>query len=348
MKNMRKFVIRVDSSRKIGSGHLMRCLTLAKRLKKDNNAEVHFISRDLEGNLNHLAENNFILHELRRPAEEFNLQGYAAWLEVPQNIDAAETSKILKKIGKIDRLIIDSYAIDVTWEKILRPFVDEIFVIDDLANRVHDCDFLLDQNFYADMKNRYNGLIPPHCELISGPKYALLREEFYTAEKNLRRRNGSCKNILVFYGGVDATNETMKALNALVKLDADNLTVNVVAGGSNLNRYEIEKFCSNHGFNFYCQVDNMAELMNAADLSLGAGGATTLERLFMQLPTIVTAVADNQIETCENYSRAGFIKYLGVAENVDVDDICRAVEDCLLKVNLLKFLDLYRTKNFWK
>ena len=300
----------------------MRCLTLAKKLKKECDAEIHFISRDLEGNLNYLAVgNNFILHELPRPEENFNLQGYESWLEVPRNVDAAETAEILKRLGKVNRLIVDSYALDITWEKVVRPFVGEIFVIDDLANRKHDCDILLDQNFYLNMKDRYADLVPPHCTLKLGPKYALLREEFYEVKKNLRKRDGSIKNILVFYGGIDATNETMKALQALDELKFPNLKVNVVVGAGNANKNLIKKYCREHGFNFYCQVENMAELMNEADLSLGAGGTTTWERLFLELPTIVTAVAENQVQVCKDCAQNNLIHYLGYYDEVTVNKI---------------------------
>ena len=347
---MKKIIIRVDSSAQIGSGHLMRCLTLAEQRRQDVDNEIYFISRDLENNLNDLIiRRGFSLKLLQRHEIDLSLKGYAAWLTVPQEVDAEETIKILKTLGTVDELIIDSYAIDINWEKLIRPYVKKIFVIDDLANRKHDCDILLDQNFHEDIelaKERYLKLVPENCELRIGLKYTLLRQEFYDAKKNLRYRDGRIKNILVFYGGSDLTNETMKALRALVNLNLKNVTVNVVVGGSNSQREVIEKFCSQHGFNFYYQVNNMAELMNAADLALGAGGATTLERLFLQLPAIVTAVADNQIEICENYSREGYIKYLGVYENVTVDDISRAVENLLSENNLRNILDTYHKKTF--
>ena len=195
-------VIRVDSSSAIGSGHLMRCLTLAEQLRKDKNAEVHFISRDLAGNMHgKVTDAGFMLHVL--PAHPFDnsLDGYDAWLTVTQKIDAAETKDILQVFGKVDRLVVDNYALDIAWEQEMRPFVDEIFVIDDLANREHDCDILLDQNFYLAKENRYIGLVPEGCNLLLGPHYALLREDFYEARKHLRHRNSKLQNIVVFYRG---------------------------------------------------------------------------------------------------------------------------------------------------
>ena len=318
-----KTAIRVDSSIAIGSGHLMRCLTLAERMRKEKNAEVHFVSRDLEGNLHgKIVDAEFALHILPRHPMDNNLDGYAAWLTVPQDMDAAETKAVLKDIGKVDHLVVDNYALDISWEREMRPFVDEIFVIDDLANRVHDCNVLLDQNYYLDKESRYVGRVPENCKLLLGPSHALLREEFYKARKRLRTRDGSLRNILVFYGGADLINETMKALNALCswRRTRPNMMIDVIVGDSNPHKEEIEAFCNSsvtkEWMNYHCQVDNMAEFMARADIALGAGGSTTWERCFLDLPAIVTSVAENQVKIAEDCAAAGYITYLGRAENV--------------------------------
>ena len=323
---MKKVSIRVDSSRAIGSGHLMRCLTLADQLRAGD-YEAHFVCRDLDGNLSRLVEEQgHHLHLLPRSTTEFELQGYAQWLTVPQSVDALETRSILQRLGTVKLLVIDSYALDIEWETIVRPTVEKIFVIDDLANRRHDCDVLLDQNFHVDGAHRYDELVPEHCELRLGVKHALLRAEFYEAKKHLRQRDGTVRNILVFYGGIDATNETMKALNALLALNRSDLTVDAVVGGSNPHRADVEDFCRRHdNFNFHSQIKNMAELMNRADLSLGAGGTTTWERMFLGLPTLVTAVADNQ-KGGDKLAKAGYVIYLGSAQECTVESIARAIE----------------------
>ena len=327
-----KIAIRVDSSTAIGSGHLMRCLTLAERMRKEQNAEVHFISRDLEGNLHgKIKDAGFLLHVLPRHPFDKSLDGYAAWLTVPQEVDAAETKEVLREFGKVDRLVVDNYALDITWEREMRPLVDEIFVIDDLANRKHDCDILLDQNFYLDKENRYVDLVPEGCKLLLGPCHALLREEFYEARKHLRKRDGSLRNILVFYGGSDLTNETMKALHALQAFHETRLeiTVDVIVGGSNPHRQEIKTFCvatdNRDWMRCHVQVDNMAEYMTRADLMLGAGGATTWERMYLALPSIVTAIADNQVRVCEDCAAVGMIYYLGCARDVTLAAITQSI-----------------------
>ena len=233
-------------------------------------------------------------------------------------------------------LIVDSYALDEQWELMLRPYCGEIMVIDDLANRKHDCDILLDQNFYFNKDVRYAGLVPEHCKMLLGPEHALLREEFYEAKKHLRKRDGNIKNILVFYGGSDLTNETEKAIKALVQLHDEgyNFTADVITGVSNSRREKIKNLCSKyHFFHYDCQVSNMAEFMNKADLMLGAGGSTTWERLYMELPTLVTAVAENQIQGCRDCSQAGLIDYLGESEKVTVDVIVNALFAQLYNTN---------------
>ena len=336
---MMKIVIRTDSSFKIGSGHLMRCLTLAQRYRKDKH-EIIFVCRDLAGNMFDLVRHQgFEIAMLPAVDEWPELTGYAKWLTVSQRQDAIDTIAVIRKRGMIDRLVVDSYAIDCTWEKILRPYVSEIMIIDDLANRQHDCDILLDQNFYIDMESRYECLVPKYCRLLLGPKHALLREEFYKVRKSMRNRDGQLRNILVFYGGVDATDETSKAIHALQLLHDTgvlcDVQVTVVAGASNERKEDIACHCKQAGFRYLCQVSNMAELMADADLMLGAGGSTTWERCFLRLPAIVTAIAENQVQICEDCAKEGLIFYLGYWDKVREEDICKAINKLMISSHLL-------------
>ena len=336
-------VIRADASTSIGSGHVMRCLTLAYRLKKEKNAKVVFVMRVLPGNLIGVVEKQgFEVLKLLPANQKYSLNGYGLWLTVPMEVDAQQTIEVLQhylqehSCDSVDRLIVDSYALDEQWEQVLHPYCNEIMVIDDLANRRHDCDILLDQNFYLNKDIRYVGLVPEHCKMLLGPEHALLREEFYEAKKHLRKRDGTIKNILVFYGGSDLTNETEKAIKALVQLHDEgySFTADVITGVSNFRREKIEKICSKYHFlHYYCQVSNMAEFMNKADLMLGAGGSTTWERLYMELPALVTAVAENQIQGCRDCSQAGLIDYLGESEKVTVDVIVNALFAQLYNTN---------------
>lgn len=318
---MSVIVFRVDSSIKIGSGHVMRCLTLAKQLKSKH--EVVFISRNLSGNLNEFVQqNSFKLFELPKGNSTHAFAGYEEWLTVTQHEDAQQTIDILKRYSEVDGIVVDSYAIDEKWENLIRPYVQRIMVIDDLANRKHNCDILLDQNYVCNMSVRYSNLVPRQCQLLLGPQFTLLREEFYKARENLRQRDGTVKNILVFFGGSDITNETMKSLQAIDMLNDPEINVNVIVGKNNPHKEQVQVYCyQRRNINYFCQITNIAEMMNLADIAIGAGGTTTWERSFLKLPSIVLAVADNQVQLCEACGKAGYIRYLGTASTIDIEDI---------------------------
>ena len=328
-------VFRVDSSAQIGSGHLMRCLTLANQLR--DRANIFFVCRELEFNLSSLVNRDgFNLIVLSNSEKKEGLTGYEKWLTVKQEFDAVQTKEMLKLL-EIDYLIIDNYAIDKKWEKIVRSNVKKIMVIDDLANREHDCDILLDQNYYNDKDRRYVNLVPKHCKLLLGPQYVLLREEFYEARKQMRIRDGSIRNILVFFGGSDLTNETMKTLRVLDDLNRTDIQINVVVGDSNKNKECIKEYCQRHeNILCFCQVNNMAELMNEADLAIGAGGSSTWERCFLGLPSIVIATAENQVKISRDCDKLGIIKYIGNAQDITQEDIKRTVELMMKDQELIK------------
>ena len=340
-------VFRVDSSIQIGSGHLMRCLTLADNL--NCKSKTMFIARDLDGNLNYMISRRFKLSIL--PKQNHNkLNGYEKWLTVSQEQDAKETIEIIKNL-KIDLLIVDSYAIDEKWENLIRPYVKRIMVIDDLANRKHDCDILLDQNFYLNGQNRYKELIGKYCKLLLGPEFVLLRDEFYEERNKKRNDFSEVKNIFIFFGGSDLTNDTMKTLKAIFLLKSCNLKVNVVVGNNNIYKKEIEMFCNKYCWiTYYCQVDNIAELMSQADLAIGAGGTTTWERCYLGLPSIVISVAENQRQLAIDAHKIGIIKYLGSSDNVSVNDIFEAityfisnkVEYYKMKSNITEFTEKWK------
>lgn len=316
----KNIVFRVDSSWQIGSGHLMRCLTLANQLKEK--ARIIFICRDLPGNINYLIEENgFQMLLLPREPEDSSLHGYAKWLTVTQKTDFEQTKELL--LGKsVFCLVVDSYAIDVKWEEKIRPLVKKIMVIDDLANRRHDCDILLDQSYYEEPEKRYKNLVPNNCLLLLGVKYLLLREEFYQTRKTVLKRYESIKNIFVFLGGSDSNGTTMKVLNTLDCFSDKKFTVNVVVGKSNVHLKEISLFCNERSkYNYFLQVNNLAQLMSEADIAIGAGGLTMWERCFLGLPSLVIALAENQVDNCKLFEEKGFIKYLGMENKLTQKDI---------------------------
>lgn len=306
--------IRVDASIQIGSGHVMRCLTLADELKR-NGANVHFICREHPGNMCAFIEaRGYMVYPLTSDGNEStidlsqDLPKHADWLGTSWERDAHETIKVIQeKVTGCDSLIVDHYAIDYRWEALFKPFVSKIMVIDDLADRRHGCDLLLDQNYYHNKEERYLDKVPPYCQLLIGPHYAMLREEFKELREQVKPRTGITKRILVFFGGVDVNNYTAHAIKALSRNVRFRLHVDVVIGAQNTHRQCIEIACAKHGFTCHIQTSHMAELMLAADLAIGAGGSTTLERISMGLPSIVFAIAENQRESVKSLSDDRYI-----------------------------------------
>lgn len=302
-----KIIIRTDASIKIGTGHVMRCLTLA-HLLRGKGAEVTFICSNAKGNLIEFIE--------KQDYEVYKISGCRDYKE-----DGKYTSNILNSLSA-DLLIIDHYHIGLEWESIVKDQNKniKIMVIDDLANREHVCDILLDQNYFKEYQNRYNYLVPMHCKKLLGPKYLLLRQEFYDGNEPIEKKQ-STKNILVFYGGSDPTNETLKVLQALNKVDCSKLTPHIVVGLANVHNEKIRKICEERNYSYYLQIDYLSRLMQEADFALGAGGVTMWERCFLGLPSIVTIVADNQKESTQAAADFGAIWNLGWHEGVRVSDL---------------------------
>jgi len=314
--------IRTDSSLEIGTGHVMRCLTLAEYLH-DQGVEVVFICRKLPGCIVDFIEAKglrvcLLLQRDAGPIDEPHHSEHEKWLVVGKETDAADTGRILAAGERFpDWLVVDHYALDSQWERSMRPYVGHIMVIDDLADRSHDCDLLLDQNFYENARDRYRNLVPSHCRMLLGPEYGLLRPEFNELRQRMTERDGTVSRILVFFGGSDVTNETAKALEAVSALQRPDIAVDVVIGSSNPHKAQIESAAHRlANVRLHYQTQNMAELMAQADLAIGAGGTTTWERCCLGLPTLAIVVAENQREMTEAADGQGAVLNMGWREEV--------------------------------
>lgn len=280
-----KIIIRADASVKIGSGHIMRCLTIAHNFQKRGH-EVLFFMSPLEGNL----------------ISYVTAQGF-------QTITSWQSADII---------LIDHYQIDFQLERSLRKYANKIVVIDDLANRKHVCDVLLDQNIVENYQYRYDDLVPKTCKKLLGPQYLIMRDEFIQARQAMPKRTGKVEHLLVFMGGTDPTHETLKILEALKTAPAHFQKVHIVCGNGNVQKEEIQAICHKRGYPYHQQIDYMARLMNEVDFSIGAGGLTTWERCYVGLPSSSTIVADNQYETTKMTEKLGAVINVGWHEKVTV------------------------------
>lgn len=310
-----KIVLRVDASIEMGSGHVMRCLTLADALTQAG-AECHFICREHPGHLNALiTERGHIVYSLpyieqHKQRQHSNAEelAHANWLGATQEQDLESCIPILKLLQP-DWLIVDHYAIDERWHQGLRPYCQKIMVIDDLADRQHDCDLLLDQTFGRSSED-YLPLVPQDCQVLCGAQYALLRPEFAQwRDYSLQRRSeGQLEHLLINLGGVDKDNITTDILQALASTTLpESCRITVVMGATApwVEQVQQQAALMPWPTEVKVGVSNMAELMANSDLAIGAAGATSWERCCLGLPTIMVVIAKNQQTIARNLQEYG-------------------------------------------
>lgn len=336
----RSIVIRTDASVKMGSGHVMRCATLADELRA-NGATVTFICRDLPGNyIDWLLLKEYEVIRLASPAvsndEVGDYPAHLHWLGVSLQEEIAEVTSVLSQRPIFDCIIVDHYALELEWERQIAKFSRKMMVIDDLADRQHDGDILLDQNYYYNMQARYDNLIPSTSTKLLGPAYALLRPEFIRMRNHSRLRDGTVKRILIFLGGADPANETSNVIRALRMLKRTDLEVDVVVGASNPHCSLIQALCEEaENYQYHYQIDNIAELMQAADLAIGAGGSTLWERGYLGLPSLIIVLAKNQEIAARDLENIGALKIIGESGKISSRHIYEVLNDCIDEKDML-------------
>lgn len=326
-----RIVFRADASVQIGTGHVMRCLTLADALRA-RGADCQFICREHPGNLIDLIRSKgyttqALLGEehVATPLSMSNDKpgvAHASWLGVSQSQDASACAAILGD-RRINWLVVDHYALDARWECALKPYFDKLLVIDDLADRSHCCDLLVDQTFGRNVSD-YQSLVSATCTLLCGSQYALLKPEFaalraYSLE---RRRDGCVQHLLITMGGVDKDNVTGRVLHALKasELPAD-CRITVVMGVTAPWLADVRLAAETMPWPTTVKVGigNMAQLMADSDLAIGAAGATSWERCCLGLPTVLIVLAVNQSEVGRGLEQAGAARVLSDTHEIAAD-----------------------------
>lgn len=327
-----RVVFRTDASTHIGSGHVMRCLTLADGLRSDG-AKVLFVCREHHNDLcRQIEARGFDVARLPRGPQLMPPQPmHGHWLGAGPATDATETrAAITSRLARPDWLVVDHYALDATWETALRPDVGRIMVIDDLADRTHDCDLLLDQNLVAGLESRYAGKVPAGATLLLGPSYALLQPDYVEFSAKAPTRSGPVRRVLLYFGAVDLPNMSTLALSAFLALGRTDVKVDLIIGPANPHAKALVRLASDHAnIVVHRDLPSLAPLMAAADLAIGAGGATSWERLCLRLPAIVVTLAHNQRAGARELHRRGLIRWLGDVADVDSVAMQIAIAECL-------------------
>jgi UDP-2,4-diacetamido-2,4,6-trideoxy-beta-L-altropyranose hydrolase len=324
------FVFRADASRVIGTGHVRRCLTLADSLKSQG-SQCFFVTREHEGHLAELIRDRGFeamglpLEQVAAPA----LGDYGHWLGGAWEEDADATVAAFAG-RRPDWVIVDHYAIDERWERRVRPHCHLLAVIDDLANRKHDCDLLLDQNAVAGAAERYIGRVPAACHLMLGPRYALLQRQYADFHASARPKGAEIRRVLVYFGGADAKNLTGLAVDALLALDRPDIAVDVVVEPAHDHaRSLVERLAGRANFSVHGRLPTLAPLMMAADLAVGAGGATAWERCCLGLPALVITLAENQNPIARELDRLGALRWLGHQGEMDAEALRQALVEVI-------------------
>jgi UDP-2,4-diacetamido-2,4,6-trideoxy-beta-L-altropyranose hydrolase len=323
-------VFRTDASIEIGTGHVTRCLALADQLSA-NGARSAFVSRSMPNNLRERIQRaGHALFELPIEIHGCDNLRHSPWLGTTMALDAAAAGPIIAQFQP-NWLVVDHYALDARWERAVRPNGVKLMVIDDLADRQHECDVLLDQNL-GHNAGAYKGLVPSSCYVMTGPHYALLRPEFAAVRAaTLAERTGrGLRRLLITMGGVDLQDATSTVLQALKSAALpQGLIITVIMGRNAPALEKVRALGRNMPWptEVLVDVDDMYAHMVAADLAISAGGGTTWERCCLGLPSIVVETADNQAGIAQSLTAIGAALDPGSLQSSEFPCMLRATLD---------------------
>ncbi len=315
-----KVVFRADASIHIGTGHIARCKTLADELRR-RGADILFVCREHPGHQTQgLRRAGFFVVTLPAPpAPESAREDYASWLGVSEAADAQQT---IAAAEKADWLVVDHYGLGPEWEKALRSVAPHILAVDDL-DRAHDADVVLDQNL-SDKPARYAN-VPPACKKLLGPRFALLGAEYRSGAEAAQ---SEARRILVFFGGADPKGATRAAVEALDDPGLAAMHFDVVIGAANPERRSLEAWAGRRArTTVHIGAPSLRGLMAQADIAVGGGGITMLERCCVGLPAVVMTVAANQVPGTRAMAAEGAIAYLGDFDTAGVTGLATVVRD---------------------
>jgi len=336
MPNKKTICFRVDASVEMGIGHVMRCLTLADALTADG-VECHFICREHSGSLSDtIKAKGHHIYSLPMASDsnsgniDEQLPVHASWVGSDWRTDAQQTRDYIEKL-KPEWLVVDHYGLDFRWEQRLRSTCTNLMVIDDLADRNHECNLLLDQTF-GRQPSLYEARVPRDCEILTGADFMLLRPEF-SRDRNYSlqsKQTGKLKKILINLGGADKDNLTGKVLDSFKSMSlAPDTKIIVVVGGAFPWAEQVALTAKTLAYHvdIFSNVTNMAELMSECDLAIGAAGSTSWERCCMGLPSVILVSADNQVEVAKSLEQCNAVIRLQ-----DIDCYSLQLEEIILKL----------------
>lgn len=323
-----RVLIRADSGRNIGSGHVIRSLTIA-RLLAIRGMRVVYAIRDDGGTL--IARIKSEGHDVLAvpgdapPGSVFD----GPWNAEVQRLDAEYV--IARSPSGYAAVIVDHYGLDARWERAVRAVSPQLIALDDLANRSHDVDVLVDQNWYGPgTESRYDELVPDHCIQLLGPRYAPLQAEYAVARTSRAPLNEPPQRILVSFGGADPTGETVKVVAALCASEFGGVAVDVVLGSRLLLSDQLAAMVEDRpGTTLHIGLPTLAGLLATADLAIGASGSGTWERACLGVPALVTTTSAAHSGVTAALADAGMTIWAGLGGDVSTAQYRAHVERCM-------------------
>ena len=277
-------VIVANASVSVGGGHLRRCMVLAEALAAKGWAVIAALC-DVD-----FAKN------LAAPAR----------IEVAVIPEYAAAALIEAVPGGCDVLIVDHYGLDAAFEADCRGWASRILVIDDLADRRHDCDFLVDQTPDRG-RSAYQDLVPASCRILAGPNYALLHPNFARLREPRRPTAKRVERGLISFGATDPDDMTSAAIEAFQRTGLG-LRLDIILGAGAPHTERVKKAAAkfvNGQVGVHVDVSDPATIVRHADIAIGAGGISSLERCCLGIPSLIGSLAENQMGNALGNRKSG-------------------------------------------
>ncbi len=286
-----RIAFRVDASVEMGTGHMRRCISLATAILS-NGGTVAFVTTERAIAAVPPTFEHFTLPPtgaLRDTAP--GDPPHSAWLAKGVSDDAADTVAALAD-WKPDWVITDHYGIDARWHDAVRGALScNMAAIDDLADRPHGVDLLIDHNWHRDHRSKYEHLLPNHCPILGGPAYAMLGQAYAAAPRYLF--SPEVRSIGVFLGGTDHLDQTSAVLDC-IKAAGFSGAIEIATTSSNPNLSKLQaRVRADENLSLLEDAPDLAAFFARHDLQVGAGGGATWERFCIGAPSLLISFALN-------------------------------------------------------
>ena len=318
-------VIRTDATDRTGLGHAMRCLAIAQAFRKKGDKTIYagrFTSEPVVKRIRDEGVTVFRMDDTGPDLKKDLKQTLSLLCSIREDYRDLGMKDTENDRPEDVWIVLDGYHFSDDYQRGLKQEGYSLIVVDDIAHLSHYyADILLNQNIYA---SELNYSYDPNTELLFGPEFALIRNEFEQVRKTSQKDvPEKAENILITFGGSDSKNMTLKAIQALNHLNDSTLNVKIFLGPTNRHLESVKKELSHSRFKYECfrETGNIATLMAWADMAITGAGGTCLELAYMGVPSITVAISDNQIRAAKGYEKAGIFSTLGWWENVDVSDL---------------------------